>query len=95
MINSLRSPPADYNLLISPGRRNRAELAGSGEHGARSAIWGNAMNLPKIDISALPDLSQLTGMFGSLIHPLQVMSSDDTVVDIMVFVYEVTHQVPT
>lgn len=27
------------------------------------------MNLPKIDISALPDLDVLTGVFGSLAHP--------------------------
>ena len=42
------------------------------------------MDLPKIDASALPDLGDLTGMFGSLTGP----AHDDTVVVIMVFVYE-------
>ena len=49
------------------------------------------MNLPKIDISALPDLDTLTGMFGSLTNPLRVMESDDTLVIVMVFVYDIIH----
>lgn len=47
------------------------------------------MNLPKIDISALPDLDTLTGVFGSLVHPARAIESDDSVIIIMVFVYEV------
>ncbi len=46
------------------------------------------MNLPKIDISALPDLDTLTGVFGSLAHPIQALQSDDTLLILMVFVYD-------
>ena len=46
------------------------------------------MNLPKIDISALPDLDTITGVFGSLAHTGHVASSDDTLIIMMVFVYE-------
>ncbi len=47
------------------------------------------MNLPKIDISALPDLETLTGVFGSLTHPAQSLQSDDSIVILMVFVYDI------
>ena len=47
------------------------------------------MNLPKIDVSALPDLHTLSGVFGSLAHGSQVASSDDTIIVIMVFVYDI------
>lgn len=47
------------------------------------------MNLPTIDISNLPDLDKLTGVFGSFAHPLQAMSSDDSIIFIMAFLYEV------
>lgn len=46
------------------------------------------MNLPKIDISALPDLDTLTGVFGSLATPGQAGGSDDTIIILMVFLYE-------
>ena len=46
------------------------------------------MNLPKIDISALPDLGTVTGVFGSLAHTAHVQSSDDTIILMMVFVYD-------
>ena len=48
------------------------------------------MNLPKIDLSALPDLNTLTGAFGSLFPPGSASggTSDDTIVVLMVFVYE-------
>ena len=46
------------------------------------------MNLPKIDISALPDLGTVTGMFGSLSHGAHVAASDDTLIIMMVFVWE-------
>lgn len=50
---------------------------------------GKTMNLPTIDISALPDLDNLTGVFGSFVHPVQAASSDDTIVLLMAFLYEV------
>lgn len=46
------------------------------------------MNLPKIDLSALPDLHTLTAAFGSLFQPGQAGGSDDNAVILMVFVYE-------
>ena len=48
------------------------------------------MNLPKIDLSALPDLHTLTGAFGSLFPTGSASGgvSDDTIVVLMVFVYE-------
>ena len=46
------------------------------------------MNLPKIDISALPDLDTLTGVFGSLATPGHAGGSDDTILILMVFLYE-------
>jgi hypothetical protein len=47
------------------------------------------MNLPKIDVSALPDLDTLTGVFGSISHSIPTLVTDDTVVVIMVYVYDV------
>lgn len=47
------------------------------------------MNLPKIDISALPDLDTLTGVFGSLLHPAQALMSDDSLIVLMAYLYEV------
>lgn len=47
------------------------------------------MNLPKLDVSALPDLDTLTGVFGSLASPAQALQSDDSVIVIMTFVYEI------
>ncbi|MGI8943581.1 MAG: hypothetical protein ACR2FJ_04985 [Qipengyuania sp.] len=45
------------------------------------------MNLPKIDLDALPDLDTVTGVFGSL-SDLATATVDDRVVVIMVYVYE-------
>lgn len=45
------------------------------------------MNLPSLDLSALPDLGQLTGTFGSL-SDLANASTDDRIVMLMVFIYE-------
>ncbi|MFO1255847.1 MAG: hypothetical protein U1E37_09300 [Sphingomonadaceae bacterium] len=51
------------------------------------------MNLPKFDLSALPDLDTLTGMLGSLSSPDQrVQIIDDSLIDVMVYVYEVIKQ---
>lgn len=44
------------------------------------------MELPKIDLSALPDLDKLTGLFGSLIS--DGPGHDDTVVILATFVFE-------
>ena len=55
----------------------------------RSTTKGTHMNLPQIDISALPDLTTLTGVFGSLAHHGQAITSDDTTIVIMVFIYEI------
>jgi hypothetical protein len=50
------------------------------------------MNLPKIDLSTLPDLETLTGVWGSLMYPLQSLQSDDTIIAMMVFVYDVVQK---
>lgn len=47
------------------------------------------MNLPTIDISAVPDLETLTGVFGSFVHPIQAASSDDTIFLLMALLHEV------
>jgi len=47
------------------------------------------MNLPNIDITTLPDLNVLTGVFGSLSSPAQGLQSDDTILMIMTFVYDI------
>ena len=52
------------------------------------------MNLPKIDISALPDLETLTGVFGSLAHPAQSLQSDDSIIILMVFIYDILLPLP-
>ena len=46
------------------------------------------MNLPKIDLSSLPDLQTLTGVFGSLTDLARGQSSDDSIVILMTFLYE-------
>lgn len=47
------------------------------------------MNLPTIDIAALPDLNSLTGVFGSLSGGAQAVYSDDTLIVLMVFLWEI------
>jgi hypothetical protein len=49
------------------------------------------MDLPKIDLSNLPDLDALTGVFGSLVDYARVQSSDDSIVILMTFLYELTN----
>ncbi len=46
------------------------------------------MNLPKIDVSSLPDVSEMVGMFGSHFDMANWPSSDDTIIVLMVFIYE-------
>lgn len=53
------------------------------------------MNLPKIDLSALPDLDTLTGVFGSQFNPAQALQSDDTIIVMMVYVYDIIVTTPT
>jgi len=45
------------------------------------------MNLPSIDLSSLPGLDTVTGLFGSLVSSAPTI--DDRIVVIMVYVYEV------
>lgn len=53
---------------------------------------GTTMNLPQIDISALPDLDAMTGVFGSLAHPGSHFALDELVVDTLVIIYEIIIQ---
>ncbi|MEZ5680067.1 MAG: hypothetical protein R3E14_02100 [Erythrobacter sp.] len=46
------------------------------------------MNLPKFDISSLPGIDQANGLFGSLAASGGTM--DDTLIVIMVYVYDTT-----
>jgi hypothetical protein len=46
------------------------------------------MNLPKIDLSSLPDLDTVTGLFGSLLDTSGQVYSDDAIVVLMAFLYE-------
>jgi hypothetical protein len=46
------------------------------------------MNLPTIDLSALPDLHKLTGFFGSMLSDMPMPGHDDSVVILATFVYE-------
>ena len=46
------------------------------------------MNLPKIDLSALPDFHALTGVFGSLTDAIRGQSMDDSLIALMTFVYD-------
>jgi len=48
------------------------------------------MNLPQLDLSNLPDLDTLTGVFGSLVDFARVQSSDDSIVIMMTFLYELS-----
>ncbi len=46
------------------------------------------MNLPQIDVSALPNLEVMTGVFGSLAHKAALVSGDSTVI-IITFLYDI------
>lgn len=45
------------------------------------------MKLPQIDLSSLPDLDTLTGLFGSVMEPTGP-GSDDRIVILMTWVYD-------
>ena len=47
------------------------------------------MKLPSIDLSSLPDLDTVTGLFGSFLDTSGQVYSDDTIVVMMVFLYEI------
>ena len=48
------------------------------------------MNLPKIDISSLPELDVLTGIFGSIKNfDLALAGSNDLIIVLMVYIYDV------
>jgi len=47
------------------------------------------MELPKLDPIALPDLPHATGVFGSQQHPSSASGSDDTLIVLMVFLYDI------
>ena len=46
------------------------------------------MNLPQIDIANLPELADATGIFGSHHNQSPSASSDDTLVWLMTYLYE-------
>ncbi len=46
------------------------------------------MNLPQIDVSSLPDLSHVTGMFGSLVNQAMVKSDESTII-VITFLYDI------
>lgn len=48
------------------------------------------MNLPKLDLSTLPDLDSLIGVFGSLVDFARVQSSDDSIVILMAYLFEIS-----
>jgi hypothetical protein len=50
---------------------------------------GMHMNLSKIDLSSLPDLDTLTGVFGSLHHATKIAESDDSILVLMTWLYEI------
>jgi len=48
------------------------------------------MSLPKIDVAALPDLPELTGVFGSQQHQSPSANSNDVLVILMCYLYEIS-----
>jgi hypothetical protein len=58
-------------------------------HQPQEKLGLQTMNLPKLDISSLPDLETVTGLFGSLVDAARVQSSDDTIVFLITFLYEI------
>ena len=48
------------------------------------------MDLPIIDLSSLPDLQTLTGVFGSLLDAARGQGSDDRIIALMTWLYDVS-----
>lgn len=46
------------------------------------------MNLPQIDVSALPNLDAMTGVFGSLAHQAALVSGDGALI-LITFLYDI------
>ncbi|MBU6265892.1 MAG: hypothetical protein KGN34_00030 [Sphingomonadales bacterium] len=46
------------------------------------------MELPKIDLKNLPDQTQMTGVFGSAMEPSRMDGSNDSILLLMVFIYD-------
>jgi hypothetical protein len=45
------------------------------------------MNIPQIDVSTIPQLATMTGVFGSMVHNTAMAAGDSTVV-VMTFLYK-------
>jgi hypothetical protein len=93
MASALSARGGGYDLLIRGARpastQPRGEAMGLRQQKRCGfANKGYLMNLPKIDLSTLPDLDLLTGLFGSLADAARVQTSDDTIVILMTFLYE-------
>jgi hypothetical protein len=51
-------------------------------------VWGKGMVLPKFNISSLADLDTVTGLIATVVDVVRVQSSDDTIVILITFLYE-------
>ncbi len=49
------------------------------------------MNLPKLDIASLPDLDAIAGLFDTIVAPAKATYSDDTIIVLMTFIYELLY----
>ena len=47
------------------------------------------MELPKIDLSTLPDLDTVTALFGTLGDLTRTQGSDDSIIILMTFLHQV------
>jgi hypothetical protein len=47
------------------------------------------MELPKLNSATLPDLDELTGVYGSQRHPAPAAGSDDSILILMAWLYEI------
>ena len=47
------------------------------------------MELPKLNTAALPDLDELTGVYGSQQHAAPAAISDDGILILMAWIYEI------
>ena len=84
---ALKAAPRRCNLLISPSSGASTFYIYSAAILPRCIHGGTQMELPKIDLSGLPDLSGASGLFGTL-SDLATAGTDDRVLVIMVFIYE-------
>lgn len=47
------------------------------------------MEDPKIEVSSLPDLETTTGVFGSAVDAAKFYASDDSIIVLMTFLYDI------